>query len=118
MYYTRFKPLTPGTITFRLIPYETGVQSMLVGMDNSAILPVFADNTITVLPICGDADRSGAVSISDAVYLIKFIFGGGPAPYVLRAGDPNCDGQVSISDVVRLIQYIFAGGAAPCAACP
>ncbi len=28
----------------------------------------------------GDADGSGAISIGDAVYLINFIFGGGPAP--------------------------------------
>jgi hypothetical protein len=68
--------------------------------------------------VCGDANGSGAVSISDAVYLINYIFAGGPAPNPVVAADANCSGTVSISDAVYLINYIFAGGAAPCAACP
>ena len=68
--------------------------------------------------VCGDANGSGAVSISDAVYLINYIFAGGPAPNPVVAADANCSGAVSISDAVYLINYIFAGGPAPCAACP
>ncbi len=68
--------------------------------------------------ICGDADQSQAVSIADAVYLINYIFAGGPAPIPAAAGDPDCSGATSIADAVYLINYIFAGGAAPCAACP
>jgi hypothetical protein len=67
--------------------------------------------------ICGDADHSGAVDISDAVYLISYIFSGGTAPIPLAAGDADCSGGPDISDVVYLISYIFSGGAAPCAAC-
>jgi CubicO group peptidase (beta-lactamase class C family) len=67
---------------------------------------------------CGDADGSGIISISDVVYLINFIFGGGPAPNPINAGDADCNGIVNISDAVYLINYIFAGGPAPCAACP
>ncbi len=67
--------------------------------------------------ICGDADGSGSVSISDAVYLINYIFGGGPASNPLLAGDADCSNAVSISDAVYLINYIFAGGPQPCAAC-
>lgn len=65
---------------------------------------------------CGDADGSGAISISDAVYLINYIFAGGPAPHPLLAGDADFSGLVTISDAVYLINYIFAGGPAPCAA--
>ena len=67
--------------------------------------------------LCGDANDSGSVSISDVVYLINYIFAGGPAPNPVIAGDANCSGAVSISDAVYLINYIFSGGAAPCAAC-
>ncbi len=67
--------------------------------------------------VCGDADASGAANITDAVYLIGFIFAEGPAPDPLLSGDANCDTFVSISDAVYLIQYIFAGGPAPCAEC-
>ncbi|MCC6963379.1 MAG: hypothetical protein IT585_09015 [candidate division Zixibacteria bacterium] len=68
--------------------------------------------------LCGDADGTGMISISDAVYLITYIFSGGPAPDPQSVGDADCSGAVSISDVVYLINYIFAGGPAPCATCP
>ncbi len=68
--------------------------------------------------ICGDADGTAIVTISDAVYLIGYIFGGGPAPSPLAAGDVDCSSIVTISDVVYLINYIFGGGPAPCAGCP
>ncbi|MCX6833248.1 MAG: right-handed parallel beta-helix repeat-containing protein, partial [candidate division Zixibacteria bacterium] len=74
--------------------------------------PVFIFRTMTL----GDANNDGAVDISDAVYLIAYIFSGGPAPPPLLAGDANCDSTVDISDVVYLIAYIFSGGSAPCSA--
>ncbi len=67
--------------------------------------------------VCGDADGTGTVNISDAVYLIAYIFSGGPAPSPPFAGDANCNGSSNISDAVYLIAYIFAGGSVPCAAC-
>ncbi len=66
---------------------------------------------------CGDANGSGAISISDVVYLINYIFSGGPAPNPVFSADANCSGGVNISDAVYLINYIFTGGAAPCASC-
>ena len=67
---------------------------------------------------CGDADGSGAVTVSDVVYLINFIFAGGSAPRPLLSGDADCSGFITISDAVYLIGFIFSGGAAPCASCP
>lgn len=67
--------------------------------------------------LCGDTDANEIVNISDAVYLIAYIFGGGPAPDPLESGDCDCNQIVNISDAVYLISYIFGGGPAPCAAC-
>ena len=67
--------------------------------------------------VCGDANADFAVDISDAVYLIGYIFAGGPAPNPQLSGDANCDSAVDISDAVYLIGYIFAGGPHPCAGC-
>ena len=67
--------------------------------------------------LCGDANADGSIDISDAVYLIAYIFSGGSAPDPLLTGDANCDSTVDISDVVYLIAYIFSGGLAPCAGC-
>ncbi len=62
----------------------------------------------------GDADSSGEINISDAVFLIAFIFSHGPAPASTEAGDYNCDGKVNITDAVSTIAFIFAGGAPSC----
>jgi hypothetical protein len=72
------------------------------------------DSVHVQLALHGDADGSGAIDISDAVFLISYIFSGGLPPNPLYTGDPNCDGLVDISDVVYLIAYIFSGGSAPC----
>ncbi|MFH1891545.1 MAG: right-handed parallel beta-helix repeat-containing protein [Candidatus Zixiibacteriota bacterium] len=65
----------------------------------------------------GDADGSSAVDIDDVVYLISYIFSGGPAPSPLCCADVDCSGAVDIDDVVYLISYIFSGGPAPCDGC-
>jgi hypothetical protein len=60
--------------------------------------------------VCGDANDNKAVNISDAVYLISYVFAGGYAPKEICLGDANSDGAVNISDAVALITYIFQGG--------
>lgn len=64
--------------------------------------------------VCGDADGSGSVDIDDVVFLIAYIFAGGPAPDPYLSGDANCSEAIDIDDVVYLIAYIFTGGPAPC----
>ncbi len=61
----------------------------------------------------GDADGNGIVNISDAVFTIAYIFGGGGAPEPMESGDADGDGIVNISDAVYLIAYIFGGGEPP-----
>lgn len=71
----------------------------------------------TLAMASGDADCSGIVTISDAVYLINYIFSGGEAPYDSNAADTDASCIVTISDAVYLINYIFAGGPAPLPGC-
>jgi hypothetical protein len=61
----------------------------------------------------GDADGSGYIDVSDVIFLVEYIFGGGPAPIPLARGDADCSGDVDISDAVFLVTYIFNGGRAP-----
>jgi hypothetical protein len=77
----------------------------------------FSVQVVEVESICGDADGTAEIDISDAVYLIAYIFTNGPEPIPLVSGDANCDTAVDISDVVYLISFIFTGGPAPCAGC-
>jgi PKD repeat protein len=79
--------------------------------------PVGMASTVTLTALCGDANADQGLDISDAVYLIAFIFTGGPAPAPMAAGNVNCDSSVDISDVVYLISHIFVGGPPPCSDC-
>ncbi|MDD4052408.1 MAG: C1 family peptidase [candidate division Zixibacteria bacterium] len=63
--------------------------------------------------IIGDANGDAKVNIGDAVYIISYIFRGGPAPSPMAAGDANCDAKVNIGDAVYIITYIFRGGPVP-----
>jgi hypothetical protein len=63
----------------------------------------------------GDANANGAIGPSDIVYLVNFVFKGGPAPLpVAGAGDVNCSGGVTSSDIVYLVNFVFKAGPAPC----
>lgn len=77
----------------------------------------FWQNFTTPCTRCGDANGSGSVNISDAVYLIAYIFAGGlppgPCGTATGLGNANGSGNVNISDAVFIIAYIFAGGPTP-----
>jgi hypothetical protein len=64
--------------------------------------------------ICGDANGDGTANTSDAVYIINYVFSGGPPPDVMAAADVNCDCTVNVSDAIWMINYVFSNGNAPC----
>jgi outer membrane protein assembly factor BamB len=63
---------------------------------------------------CGDANSDQMVNITDAVYIINYVFLQGDAPQPYDAGDVNCDNLVNVSDAVYLLAFIFQNGATPC----
>jgi len=58
----------------------------------------------------GDANRDHKITVSDVVYLVNYLFKGGPAPSPSEAGNVNGDNKVTVSDVVYLVNYLFKGG--------
>ena len=106
-YYWNFSSLTEGQYYISA-----------AGTDNSGHLGTgFTRATLScaVDYVPSDANGDGRVNVSDAVYLINYIFSGGPEPKPFHMnGDSNCDGRVNISDAVYLINYIFSGGEPPC----
>lgn len=78
-----------------------------------SIHPSMTANIIALSTTCGDANGDGQISVSDVVYLISYLFKGGPAPSIPQNADANGDGQLSVSDVVYLISYLFKGGSPP-----
>ena len=71
-------------------------------------------NFIYDLYICGDSNADEAVNVSDAVWIINYVFAGGDPPDPLDAGDANCDATCNVADAVWIINYIFAAGYDPC----
>lgn len=100
------------TIAHMNMTYDAKITSLIVATLASLAEPVTMEHSP-----CGDANSDGIVDISDAVFLIQYIFAGGYAPYPLCSGDANGDGSVNISDAVYLIAYIFSGGPAPVTKC-
>ncbi len=66
--------------------------------------------------ICGDVNGDGDFNVGDPIFLIAFIFRGGPEPWTFLAGDANGDGKVDIGDAVYMLQNIFQSG--PDLICP
>lgn len=80
--------------------------------------------TCCIPPMRGnvDYDSGDAIDISDLVYLVDYMFTGGPAPTCWA--ETNIDGSgpigiedgsadIDISDLVYLVDYMFTGGPAP-----
>lgn len=68
---------------------------------------------------CSNSNGDASLAISDAVYIINFIFVGGNIPKpVLACGDSNGDCKVNISDAIWIINMVFVGGPYPTDCCP
>jgi hypothetical protein len=66
--------------------------------------------------LCGDVDDDGEINVSDAVYLLNYLFKGGPAPQcdpVTSCGDLNLDDVIDTADCVYLLNYLYKGGPPP-----
>ncbi len=110
---------TDGSSTSYKLSSTVGQTAAGIGAStNYRLIQGFQQDFSAVAYLCGDADGSGTITISDAVYLINYIFAGGPAPNPLLSGDADCSGSITISDAVYMINYIFGGGPAPCSSCP
>jgi len=61
----------------------------------------------------GDANEDGLTNVGDAIFMINYVFKGGPRPRCPDKGDVNSDGKLNVGEAVYLIGYIFKAGSAP-----
>lgn len=68
-----------------------------------------------VLPskMLGDVTGDSLVDVSDIVFLLNYLFMGGPPPNPPAAGDVNGDCFVGISDIIWLMNYLYHHGPPP-----
>ncbi|NIR64982.1 MAG: hypothetical protein GWO41_16575 [candidate division Zixibacteria bacterium] len=64
--------------------------------------------------LVGDSNSDERINITDAYFLIKYIFLGGPAPDLIYRGDFNCDRKLNLVDIMQIINYVFQSGHGPC----
>jgi hypothetical protein len=64
--------------------------------------------------LCGDVTNNGIVDVGDVVYLVTYLYKGGPAPIpMVCVGDVNNNDIVDVGDLVYLVSYLYRGGPAP-----
>jgi hypothetical protein len=57
-----------------------------------------------------DANADGKpLDLSDAVYVLQYLFASGPEPPCLDAADGNDDGEVDLADAIAVLNHLFAG---------
>jgi hypothetical protein len=64
--------------------------------------------------VCGDVNNNGIVDVGDVVYLVAYLYRGGPAPVpMVCVGDVNNNDIVDVGDLVYLVSYLYRGGPPP-----
>jgi hypothetical protein len=66
----------------------------------------------------GDVNESGAVDISDSIWVFNELFYGGPPTLCAASADLNADGQRNITDPIYGLLYLFQAGPVPLAPFP
>ena len=104
---------------FRLPSYAENIavrDSLLIIGTNWAT--IIARTTLESLPegpyTCGDTNGDGVVDLSDASFIIAYVFEDGLEPDPIEACDGNCDTTCDISDAIYLVNFVFLGGSQPC----
>lgn len=135
IYWLSIRAEIPGAIPFEppiwgwKTSYEHFEDNAMWGLvdppSNYWVEPLF--DPITQLPVdmafaitggtpilCGDVTNNGIVDLSDAIYLLNFLFKGGPAPKPYTCvGDVKKDGKVDLSDALIILNFLFKGGTPP-----
>jgi hypothetical protein len=108
-----------GELTFAPVVQDYGFYSACIGctdgVDTSTCcfdIDVFSQDECI-----GDANCDCETTVSDGVYLVNYIFKGGPRPQIMNWADVNADCEITIADVVYIIEYVFQGGPEPQLGC-
>jgi len=81
-------------------------------------IPQFTGGVFPILVyLPGDATGNRFVDIADIVFIVNYVFKGGPAPILIVAGDVNSDCNINLSDIIFLVNYVYKGGTSPVPGC-
>lgn len=92
----------------------TGIS--LLGIVLSGVLnvtPGFIPEIDVLILRRGDANNDARVDSTDAIFVMNYLFSGGPEPPCLNQADANNDGIVDASDSIFLLDWLFNGASEP-----
>ena len=93
-------------------PTDGGLVYCGWNLDNVRVVALYCQGWV-----CADVDGDGlGPDIADLVYLVDYMFNGGPEPPVLDATNVDGLGEIDIADLVYLVDYMFNSGPEP--TCP
>ena len=95
------------------MPVSSGGGPSAIGLSESVSYGVEAGYVHAASIKRGDANGDGIVNVGDIVYLVSYLFKGGPEPTPMEAGDANRDGITNVGDIVYLVSYLYKGGPPP-----
>ena len=61
----------------------------------------------------GDADGNGSFNITDPIYVLNYLFMGGPPPTCFDSADVDDTGTLDRTDAVYSLNHLFLGGPLP-----
>ncbi|KPL00846.1 MAG: hypothetical protein AMJ91_02890, partial [candidate division Zixibacteria bacterium SM23_73_3] len=61
----------------------------------------------------GDVNLDGVIDLGDVLYLVSYLYKGGPDPQVYEVADVNRDGTIDMGDLLYLVSYLYKGGPVP-----
>jgi hypothetical protein len=59
----------------------------------------------------GDPNADSSADVSDALFVLGFLFLRGPAPACLESADANNDARINITDAIAILTHLFLGQA-------
>jgi hypothetical protein len=94
------------------------IKSVFV-VEGESVSPEVVDGSFEVLPPIpitfrrGYVNRDLKVDISDAIFLLSWLFAGSTPPSCMAAANVNGQGKVDVSDSIWMLNWIFLGGPRP-----
>ncbi len=102
-------PDSGNVVNCHVEAFQVDIVTEIIPDPSSCCMPPIRGNV--------DMDPLDQIDISDLVYLVDYMFTGGPAPVCTEEADMNCSGgstPIDIADLVYLVDYMFNQGPVPC----
>ncbi|MEM7167597.1 MAG: hypothetical protein AAF581_19245 [Planctomycetota bacterium] len=107
-----------GTLTYTDSSVSTGTHAYTIASTDGTRVSAPVACAIDVagvgqLFVRGDSNNSAGVDLTDAIYLLAYLFNSGTAPQCEDSADCDDDGSINVTDAVYLLTYLFNQGTPP-----